>query len=209
MGKMHFEKAVNEKGNHTWLNNTVLRDSRLSWRAIGIHCYLMHLPVDWDLHVNDLVNRAKDGKASLLQGLKELEKYGYFKRIQTKSPDGKFYSVTYTVYEKPQFKGPEESESISDTEVPVDSVSDKKIMCPVCKKEFETETGYCTDCHLSVEAILNDDKDEIKIASVFGNLDENEKLKFEKAYEEKRFEKGVLALSIEGTLSLMKDLGYL
>ena len=209
MGKMHFEKAVNEKGNHTWLNNTVLRDPRLSWKAIGIHCYLMHLPSDWDLHVNDLVHRAKDGMASLLQGLGELEKYGYFKKSQTKSPDGKFSSVTYTVFEKPQLEGLEEIEPEMNAESLSDSALGKTTACPVCRKEFQTEAGYCPECHLSVDAILNDDKAEIDVASGFRNLNEKQKMEYEKAYEEKRSEKGVLALTGEESLEVMKNLGFL
>lgn len=209
MGKVVFEKAMGEKGNHTWLNNTVLRDPRLSWKAIGIHCYLMHLPSDWDLHVNDLVHRAKDGMASLLQGLGELEKYGYFKKSQTKSPDGKFSSVTYTVFEKPQLEGLEEMKPEMKVDCLSDSALGSPVFCPVCNKNFDAEEGYCPDCHLSVEAILDDDRIEMKLASVFRNLDENKKLEFEKAYEEKRSEKKVLALTSDESLVLMKNLGFI
>ena len=57
---------------YTVINNTVLKDERLSWKAKGLFCYLLSLPEDWNICLNDLQNRAKDGIDGLKSAVKEL-----------------------------------------------------------------------------------------------------------------------------------------
>lgn len=76
-------------------------DNDLSWKAKGIHTYLISRPDDWEFNYPDLVGRASDGITALKSGLNELEEKGYLKREQLKDEDGKFTKSQWTVAETP------------------------------------------------------------------------------------------------------------
>lgn len=74
-----------------------LLDYRLSWKARGIYMYLIS-----EYHTNkftekELVNHAPGGMSGLRSGLKELEKYGYLKRLSIRE-DGRFVGVEWHLY---------------------------------------------------------------------------------------------------------------
>lgn len=84
----------------TVINNTVLKDARLSWKAKGLFCYLLSLPEDWIIYQSELLNHATDGRESLRNAIQELEQLGYL-QIEKKR-DGKGYFTTiYRVIENP------------------------------------------------------------------------------------------------------------
>lgn len=64
----------------TTIDNAYLNDVRLSFKAKGILTYLLSLPDDWVIHIDQLVGKSKDGVASFRSGLDELIKRGYLKR---------------------------------------------------------------------------------------------------------------------------------
>lgn len=78
-----------------------LNDERLSWKAKGLWAYLLSKPDDWQIYESELIKRAKDGRDSVRTALRELEKYGYISRRQTRNEDGSFGSMEYIVYERP------------------------------------------------------------------------------------------------------------
>jgi len=83
------------------LDKTVLLDSRLSWKAKGIHSYMMAQKDDWIFHRDVMLQFCKDGKDSLHAGLKELQKYGYVV-ISCEKENGLITQWITTVYERPQ-----------------------------------------------------------------------------------------------------------
>lgn len=62
----------------------------------------MSLPDDWQVRINDLVNRGKDGRDSLYATLKELMEAGYVTRSQERRSDGSFARNDYIIHEFPQ-----------------------------------------------------------------------------------------------------------
>jgi hypothetical protein len=76
--------------NYTVVNNSIIKDPRLSWKAKGIWLYAFSRPNDWTFHMNDIVNQSTDGKDSVTAGLKELERYGYLLRARTRDSEGQF-----------------------------------------------------------------------------------------------------------------------
>lgn len=100
MSETYFVRKK-KKDNFSIIENTCLRDNRLSYKAKGLHTVLESLPDDWEIHLSDLEKRSRDGKDSLNSAIKELEKYGYFHRVQTRSENGKFGGYSYYVYENP------------------------------------------------------------------------------------------------------------
>jgi hypothetical protein len=87
--------------NYTIVNNTITKDSRLSWKAKGIWLYAFSRPDDWVFHMNDLINQATDGRESVASGLKELENTGYLRRSQKRQEDGKMGNADWVFYETP------------------------------------------------------------------------------------------------------------
>ena len=84
------------------IEKTCLNDQELSWKAKGLHSYLMSLPDDWDISTSDLQERAKDGRDSVLSTLKELQQAGYLKRTMKRAPNGQTMGYEYEVFECPQ-----------------------------------------------------------------------------------------------------------
>ena len=93
--------------NYTVINNTVLKDERLSWKAKGLFCYLLSLPEDWNICLNDLQNRAKDGIDGLKSAIKELKEYGYLIQKRNKDEKGRFLKTIYIIVENPQVENPQ------------------------------------------------------------------------------------------------------
>lgn len=98
MNKITIKKKTD---NFTIIDNTGIRDEKLSWKAKGLLTYLLHLPDDWQVYLSDLKNRSTDGRDSTASAIKELVENGYIQRSQVKEK-GKFSGYNYTVYEQPR-----------------------------------------------------------------------------------------------------------
>ncbi|AJG75985.1 DnaD domain protein [Bacillus thuringiensis] len=93
---------VNKDKNYTTINNTGLKDKRLSWKAKGILAYILTLPDDWVFYREELSRHAKDGLDSLRAGMKELKEYGYLKRFPVRDDNNKIIKWETIIYEVPQ-----------------------------------------------------------------------------------------------------------
>ena len=51
-----------KKNGYTKISNQLIEDSRLSWKAKGILCYLMSRPDGWKVNRTDLQRRALEGR---------------------------------------------------------------------------------------------------------------------------------------------------
>ncbi|HDX9491405.1 MULTISPECIES: DnaD domain protein [Bacillus] len=99
---------VKKDSNYSVINNTGLKDERLSWKAKGILAYALTLPDDWTFHISELARHAKDGEDSLRTGFKELKELGYVKRYPVR--DGNTKKITRwdtEIYETPQRNMPQ------------------------------------------------------------------------------------------------------
>lgn len=95
---------VKKDSNYTVINNTCLRDPNISWKAKGLHAYMVSMPDDWTFYNEDLVKRAPDGKDSLKAAIRELTKAGYLQRKRKHDEKGRFSGWETIVYEVPQPK---------------------------------------------------------------------------------------------------------
>lgn len=94
---------VEHEKNFTQIVNSTLRDTRLSWKARGLHHYLLSLSNNWDVCIAHLVEQSKqDGMASVKSALKELESMGYMHKERLKDEHGRFTKCLWYVYEVPQ-----------------------------------------------------------------------------------------------------------
>ena len=93
MAKLIKDFAIN----FTQVPNQVIRDERLSWKAKGLYAHLISKPDNWTFYIDEMVRSSKDGKSSVQSGLKELEKYGYLRRVKSKDAKGKFAGWDYLI----------------------------------------------------------------------------------------------------------------
>jgi hypothetical protein len=89
------------KSNFTVLDNNVIRDDRLSWKALGILTYLLSLPSDFKLYLKMLGSLRPSGRDSTRTGLVELQECGYLKIEKIRDEEsgrflGNFWEVTDT-----------------------------------------------------------------------------------------------------------------
>ncbi|OWT47270.1 DnaD domain-containing protein [Bacillus sp. K2I17] len=92
---------VKKDNNYSVINNTGLKDKRLSWKAKGILAYILTLPDDWVFYREELSQHAKDGINSLRAGMQELKEYGYIKRFPIKDAKNKIVRWETIIYEIP------------------------------------------------------------------------------------------------------------
>ena len=94
-----FIKTKKEK-NFTVLDNTFIKDTRLSWKAKGLMTYLLSLPDDWTIHLSEIEQHATDGKSALRSAINELKDLGYLKAEQ-KRENNRFAEMVYIIIENP------------------------------------------------------------------------------------------------------------
>ncbi len=93
-------KVSNHKNeNFTVLCLNAVNDPKISWKAKGLHAYLISRPPEWMLRETDLINRSPGGRDGLRVGLQELEDFGYITREKTRDHLGHFNSTKMHVYE--------------------------------------------------------------------------------------------------------------
>ena len=107
MSEAYFIKQK-KKDCYTILDKTCILDPRLSWKAKGLHTYLMSLPDDWKIYLSEIVKHSTDGIDSLKSAIKQLEKLGYIQKVRNRREDGCFGGFSYFVYEKPSEVPPED-----------------------------------------------------------------------------------------------------
>ena len=85
-------------GPYTVIGNAAAQDSQISWKAKGLLIYLLSLPKDWNIRINELAAHATDGYDSTKRAMDELLAAGYIQRGQRiRKPDGKLGDYVYLV----------------------------------------------------------------------------------------------------------------
>ena len=121
MAKIFKDKYVKS---YTVIDNSIIDNTTLSFKAKGIFLHLWKQDDNWDFYVTELAKRSSDGVASIKSGLKELENEGYLKRVPSHSDDGKFAGMDWLISDKPRFNNVSTVKPISrPTVLSVDGVS--------------------------------------------------------------------------------------
>ena len=84
----------------TIVDNEILRNHALSFKARGLLAYLLSMPDNWSCQIGHLATVGPDGRDAVRTGLRELETYGYLTRETRRRPDGRLRTVT-TVHDTP------------------------------------------------------------------------------------------------------------
>lgn len=85
------------------VDNDVIEDQRLSYKARGLLIYMLSKPDDWKFYPEELAKHSdKDGVKAVNSALQEIETAGYLTRKQDRDQSGHFKSVDYLLSEVPQ-----------------------------------------------------------------------------------------------------------
>ena len=88
----------------TTINNDILNDTELSFKAKGLFSYLWSLPDDWIYYETEVAKHSTDGRDSVRSGLKELEEKGYLKRGRERNEKGQLVNADWQLADTPMFK---------------------------------------------------------------------------------------------------------
>jgi len=100
MAETYFIRHSKQR-DYTVMNNTFLKDDKLSWKAKGLFAYILSLPEDWKIYLNELQTHATDGETSLRSAIKELTDNGYIVQKRLKDDKGRWASYVYQIIENP------------------------------------------------------------------------------------------------------------
>jgi hypothetical protein len=81
--------------------NELLRDRRLSFCATGILVYLLSLPPQARPTIRALAKQRSEGRTRIGQALRDLEEFGYLKRVVSKDPETGLFTTEYEVFDAP------------------------------------------------------------------------------------------------------------
>jgi hypothetical protein len=104
---------------YTVVSNALLQDTRLSFGARGLMCYLLSKPDHWQARMDDLIAQSPAGRQATQTMVGELLEYRYMTRETVQDERGRWLTVT-TVYEEPVTEEPATEEQAPDAGSTVD-----------------------------------------------------------------------------------------
>ena len=102
---------IEKNQNYTVMSNYHLRDKNLSLKAKGLLSQMLSLPEDWDYTLKGLAKINKESIDAIRSAVCELELAGYILRRQTTDCKGRFAANEYIIYEQPQNRSEQDTES--------------------------------------------------------------------------------------------------
>lgn len=150
----------NHEQEFTILPNSLIRNPELSLRDMGLLCYILSLPPDWEFSIRglDAVIR-RNGISSVRAGIMELEKHGYVIRTQKRGDSGKFQCSNWTVTDLP-------FQQLQDVLTPEEEPLSEKPMTEKPISEKPTSVNRTQTKNISNKVNTNKEKREQKAPSI-------------------------------------------
>jgi DNA-binding transcriptional regulator GbsR (MarR family) len=96
---MLFRVQKDKANPYVMMNKSFFQDVELSAKAKGILGYILTLPDDWQIYLEEITTHFKDGIKSISNGVKELIERGYIVRETVRNEKGYYKGCIYDVYE--------------------------------------------------------------------------------------------------------------
>lgn len=110
---MSIIRSPRPESHFSIISNDIVRDNRLSYKARGILLELLSRPDNWRISADALAASGKDGRESIMSGLKELREVGYIVTTRTQDEKG-HWSTESIVYDEPKSGFPKSDKPKSD-----------------------------------------------------------------------------------------------
>ena len=85
----------------TVIDNDIVRNHSLSFKARGLLIYLLSMPDDWSVSSHHLASVGAEGRSAVRTGLTELVELGYLVRERRQDPETGRWGWVQTVYDQP------------------------------------------------------------------------------------------------------------
>jgi hypothetical protein len=92
--------------NYTTIANELINDDRLSYEVLGLLLFLLSLPDDWEIHVNQLRRRGRIGRPRMYRILNQLQQAGYLRHDRIRDQRGVLTGGYWIVCEDPALAPP-------------------------------------------------------------------------------------------------------
>lgn len=93
-------RVVRHERDFTQIQNTTLRDERLSFRARGVLAWLLSHIDTWEVSRDQIARNGTEGVTAIRSAQAELTALGYLERVEARTEAGTIYYIT-NVYESP------------------------------------------------------------------------------------------------------------
>lgn len=101
---MAIHRAPRPERHYLTVRNDVIRDDRLSFKAVGILVTILSHADHWQTSAEALQRKGQEGRDAVRSGLTELEDAGYLVRRRVQDERGRFSTQSW-VYDEPQRVG--------------------------------------------------------------------------------------------------------
>jgi hypothetical protein len=95
-----FRTIKNRDNPFVQIHKELFENERMSWAAKGLMGYLLTKTDKWEVRIGDLLKHSTNKITALRKIIKELEQFGYMRRVKTRDSAGQFRWIT-EVYEEP------------------------------------------------------------------------------------------------------------
>lgn len=126
--------------NFTVLDNAIIRDMRLSWKALGLLVRLLSLPPNFKLRLVSLSRERPSGRDATRSGLKELEQCGYLTIVREREASGKFTTTTWIVNDRPEDTPKSEKPNVVDPKAVNATSENPTLVSTAFKEELSVKT---------------------------------------------------------------------
>jgi hypothetical protein len=99
---VHIFRIHNKERNFTIIDNGLIDDDRLSFRATGVLIWLLSRPPTWVVRSNVMAKAKTEGRDAVRTSLTELEDAGYVVRRRVQNPENGQWQQETHVYEDPR-----------------------------------------------------------------------------------------------------------
>ena len=84
------------KENFSIITNNIVNETRISFGAKGVACYLLSKPDGWKFYLNDIQSHSNESLFKVKKYIKELEEIGFLIRTKVKNDKGQFVGLEYS-----------------------------------------------------------------------------------------------------------------
>ena len=142
-----------QKERFSIVDNKVIEDKRLSFKARGLLIYMLSKPDDWKFYTDELAKRSsKDGVSAIKSALNEIENAGYLTRKQEHRKNGQFASQDWILTDTSTIP-PQVEKPLADKPLAGKALADNQ---PLPNTDFKPNTDH-----------TNKDDDDQPVESAF------------------------------------------